>query len=478
MQSTLCDYVFTNFSSELEKIPGHHPHVVRREPWTTLRDEFALNELISLNPELYNQLLQGWSRSYYDPSKHMEQILQYGTQDIPISAVDSTLFATSVESVKNRLHSLQSVRAYDVLSEMDRVSFKSSSAAGYDYQGAKGPINGENHKRAIKRAKAIIWSVVEERQQGLEQAINTAVPDVGYTRTQLTDLSDKLKVRGVWGRAFHYILLEGLFAEPLLNAFMSHHTFYHIGQDPTESVPRLLSDTAKECKWIYALDWKQFDSTVSRFEMNAAFDILRSLLIFPNSETADAFEVCKQLFIHKKIAAPDGSIYWAHKGIPSGSFFTSIVGSIVNRLRIEYLWNSILGHPPKVCFTQGDDSLVGDEQLLHPDKIGEAANKIGWFFNPDKTEYSTVPEMVTFLGRTYRGGLNIRDLKKCLRLLIYPEYPVESGRISAYRARSITNDAGNMSEILNRLADRLRRRYGVASSEEVPHYFRIYIHGM
>lgn len=474
-RSILEGYNFVKFQGDLVKLRQSHPHVVRRESAMTYRDEYALREIIDMYPNLYDQFLKGWSRSYYLPDRHLEQILQYGSPNIPISAIDVTLYKQSIEEAKNRLRSLQRARAYDVLSELDKVSFKPSSAAGYDYVGEKGPYGGQNHKRAISRAKAVLWSAIAPDGEGIDHVIDTMVPDVSYTRTQLTDLTEKTKVRAVWGRAFHYILLEGVVADPLLKSIISNDSFIHAGKDPTHSVPMLLNTINERCKWIYALDWKQFDATVSRFEINSAFDIIRSFVDFPNVETLGAFEISRQLFIHKKIAAPDGFIYWSHKGIPSGSYFTTMIGSIVNFLRIDYLWRLLVNHPPLEIYTLGDDSLIGDNILLLPDNIAKEANKIGWHFNPSKTEYSKIPEYVTFLGRTSQGGLNIRDLKRCLRLLVYPEYPVTSGRISAYRAQSIAEDAGNMSDLLNRLALRLKRQYGIASEDEVPQYFKRYI---
>nr|WAK97200.1 RNA-dependent RNA polymerase [Polygonatum partitivirus 2] len=471
-------YDFKDFQQELEDLDQTHPNVIRRESGVTYRDEFALLELQSISERHYEQVLEGWSRSYYLPEKHLEAILAYSMPNIPSNYVNQKMYAQCIDVVIEGLRSLPSVRAFDVLTELDQVSFKSSTAAGYGYIGAKGAPGDLNHRRAIARAKAVMWSAINPKGEGIDHVLSTAVPDVGYTRTQLTEITVKTKVRSVWGRAFHYILLEGLFADPLLKSFIETETFYHIGQDPTHSVPNILSILSEQCKWKYAIDWKQFDATVSRFEIHAAFDILQSKLIFPNDETRQTFEICRQLFIHKKIAAPDGKVYWAHHGIPSGSYFTSIVGSIINRLRIEYLWRTITGHGPKICYTQGDDSLCGDDILIPPEKFAEVANLIGWYFNPDKTEYSVAAEAVSFLGRTYHGGMNERDLIKCLRLLIFPEYPVQSGRISAYRARSIAEDAGGISDLLNRIALRLKRQHGVASEEEVPSYFKLYVLNM
>jgi len=475
MRRTIIGYDYTKYTSDFHSTSQRHTHVVRREHATTYVDEFALNEVRQVDEQAYDLYLKGWSRSYYLPEKHLEAVLAYSSSNYPSSALNLDVYRHAIQVVKNGLRSLPRVRAFDVLTELDQVPYKQSSAAGYDYQGVKGPIDGENHKRAIRRAKAILWSTIAEDGEGIEHVIDTSVPDVGYTRTQLADLTEKTKVRQVWGRAFHYILLEGVVAYPLIQAVTQSNTFIHVGTDPTQSVPDLLSQVNRDCEWIYSLDWKSFDSSVHRFEIHTAFDILKDKVIFPNPETEETFEITRQLFIHKKVAAPDGNIYFAHKGIPSGSYYTSLVGSIINRLRIEYLWNLIDGHSPKQCYTLGDDSLVGDDVLIVPSKIERYANQIGWHFNAEKTEYSTIPEMVTFLGRTFRGGLNVRDLKKCLRLLVYTEYPVINGRISAYRAQSIHDDSGRLSQLIRKVADRLKRHYGIASEEEVPIYFRRYI---
>nr|BAA34783.1 RNA-dependent RNA polymerase [Pyrus pyrifolia] len=474
-QNAFNGFEFVDYSEELENLNQNHIHKVRRESNTTYVDKFAERELIDLHPEYHRQFIQGWSRSYYNTERHMEALLNYGTRNIPVDNVDYNLYQGCIDTVKNGLRSLPRVKAFDVLTELNLVSYKSSTAAGYNYMGAKGPFDGYNHKQAIRRARATVGDVSDNGIEGLRRAITTAVPDVGYTRTQLTDLTEKTKIRNVWGRAFHYILIEGTSADPLIRMFSKTKSFYHIGRDPLDSVPDVLSETAGKARWLYAIDWKQFDATVSRFEINAAFDIIMDLIEFPNYPTYVAFELSRQLFIHKKIAAPDGYIYWSHKGIPSGSYFTSIIGSIINRLRIEYLWRKITGHGPLACYTQGDDSLSCDDEFTPPEKFAEIANQIGWVLNPEKTEYSTIPSEVHFLGRTMLGGLNTREIKRCLRLLIYPEYPVDSGRISAYRAKSISEDVGRLSELLNKIERRLQGQYGIASDEEVPDYFKRYV---
>nr|QXV86361.1 RNA-dependent RNA polymerase [Partitiviridae sp.] len=466
-------YDFRDFNEEFSFLYSGHPHVIRREQGVTYHDEYAKSELCARYQELYDQYIPGWSRSFYLGSKHMESIRQYDSinrsaQDIEVSAYKKAYF-----HVQERLRSLPIVRAFDVLTELDLVKFESTSAAGYNYFGRKGEVGGENHIKAIRQAKAILWSSYNQTE-GIDHIIKQMVPDVGYTRTQLADVNEKTKVRGVWGRAFHYILLEGTSAHPLLNAFVNSNTFIHIGPDPTNSVPHLLSAVSETCKWLYAIDWSQFDATVHRFEIHAAFDLLKEHIFFPNKETEQAFEISRQLFIHKKIAAPDGNVYWSHKGIPSGSYYTSMIGSIVNMLRITYMWFVLKERPPSACFVQGDDSLSGDDERIEPIQFQQVAEPAGWILHPNKTEISRYPEGVTFLGRTSSGGMNARDLKRCLRLLILPEYPVPSGAISAYRAHSIAKDAGGLSVVLNEISRALERKYGRASEKDVPKQFIIY----
>ncbi|ARJ58791.1 putative RNA-dependent RNA polymerase [Carnation cryptic virus 3] len=464
------NYEFTDFTEEVEETGRTHHHVVRREPEVTYEDRFASQVLRHKYPVLYENIISGWSRSYYSGAEHMKSIMQYATPNIKLERLHDGVYHKAIANVRESLRSLPTVRAFNVLNELDLVPFESSSSAGYDYTGVKGPMYGENHERAIRRAKATLWSAIALDGEGIDHVIRTYVPDVGYTRTQLTDLREKMKVRGVWGRAFHYILLEGVVAAPLLEAFSSADTFFHIGKDPTVSVPYLLSTIKSTAEWITAIDWQSFDATVSRFEINAAFDIIEDIVSFPNFETEQAFEISRQLFIHKMLAAPDGKIYWIHKGIPSGSYFTSTIGSLVNRLRIEYMWILKFDRGPKICYTQGDDSLIGDDELFSPMDMTFLVKPYNWLINVTKSMASKIPEAVTFLGRTSIGGLNQRDLKRCLRLLILPEYPVTSGDISAYRAKAIWYDSGLTSEVLGEIARALRRKYGLAEKSKVPKY--------
>jgi len=467
------NYHFTEFNSPLERTNATHSHRITREVETVLYDSFALDEVLRLDPLAVEQRLEGWARSYYTKEKHMQSILNYGTNDPPARLFDINSWQHAIEATRTELTKLGRVRAFNALTELDQVPYESTAAAGFDYPGNKGRFRGPNHMRAISRARAILGSAVDNTD-GIHRAILTMVPDVGYTRTQLTYLPDKLKVRGVWGRAFHYILLEGTVAAPLLEAFKHTDTFFYIGKDPVFDVPRTIHRAKHEGEWLFTLDWSGFDATASTYEINTAFDLIKEIIEFPNWQTEVAFELSRHLFIHKKIAAPDGNIYFAHKGVPSGSYFTMIIGSIINKLRCEYMWHLIHGKSPAFIVTQGDDALGSDNEQFNVEVAAEAVAPLNWFLNPNKVEITKFPYLVEFLGRTEKGGINVRELTRCLRLLVYPETEVVSGEISAYRARAIAEDAGGLSELLNRVAQRLADSYGIAEEQNVPKRLRLY----
>jgi hypothetical protein len=50
------------------------------------------------------------------------------------------------------------------------------------------------------------------------------------------------------------------------------------------------------------------------------------------------FQFIKKYFINTKMMLPNGDIYQKADGLPSGSTFTSLIGSIVNMIVIDFLF--------------------------------------------------------------------------------------------------------------------------------------------
>lgn len=100
---------------------------------------------------------------------------------------------------------------------------------------------------------------------------------------------------------------------------------------------------------------------------------------------------------------PDHNIYFGKKhGVPSGSFFTQIVDSIVNAIiagTISAHFN--LNLKPYDTFILGDDLLIYVNRDLSLATIASfASNAFGVTFNPSKSEKFKGGDKVRYLGRT------------------------------------------------------------------------------
>jgi hypothetical protein len=444
-----------------------------REEFITYTDDFILEALKSINtpPGLFNDL-DNYSRSYYTQQGHLESILKYNKiNKDPPSTVE---WNHTQEQIRQEFASYPKVRSLSAKTEerdFQRVKYHQGTSAGYGYNGNphphpshKGSPIQNNFKRATKIASKIVHACNSHHLNGTWKEFLSSIPmdstpDVAFTRTQLTELP-KLKVRNVFGEAFHYVLLEGLFAQPLIQQFMLMDTFYFIGLDPVIGVTKLIEGIPPDREQFAVFDWSGFDSSVHVYEIEFAFSLLKSMLIFPDKVTELIFEYVQTLFVSRKLASPDGRIFLRTGGIPSGSYFTHIIGSIINYVRIKYLLNR-LNITHDLIRTHGDDCLV--TLIDHVEDITgivqEAAQE-GWFINVTKSQLVQNKHEIEFLGRYSKFGTNYRDALRGLRLLVYPEYPVDDPQISIARLKGIDTDTGNRLEHIPQVYNYLANRYG------------------
>lgn len=424
---------------------GTHTHfTVKRDHGTTLIDPFMLQAFQAYPPGYNFSKLEDWSRSYYTPEAHLSAITRFSKSYRSCEPVDNSWSQTK-QYCFDYFKTLPRVQSLDFNTQLKDIPFEPTSSAGIGYQGRRKGEEGV-HSLALKRAVATLHNC---RRNGVQSVIEQSTPDAAFTRTQLTKLSEKLKVRNVFGEAFQYVLLEGLSAKPLMDMFSSTRSFFFCGIDPRIGVPELLSQYSQRNQKIANLDWGYFDATVEPWEIQFAFDLLESILDFPNDESLAAFEFSRIFFINRKIAGPDNKVYFKQRGVPSGSFFTMIIDSIVNWVRILYLHHKSYGYFPKDLTTQGDDTIVGVDDKFTPEAFILAfPQDSDWSINPSKCRVGDSPSDVPFLQRYLKFGDQSRDVDKVERLAIYPEYEVSEGIISAYRARALWEDCNYESDIL------------------------------
>lgn len=420
-----------------------------------------------------------WSKSFYTLEAHQASIAKYDKQ-ILSEPTDSAWLNVKNDSFRT-FASFDKVTSRTV-SQIEQVSFHEGTSAGFGYNsnpppypGRKGTRDQPNYKSALSRARKIAHECLNTHANGkfnefIQDAVENSNPDIAFTRTQLAELPNT-KVRNVFGEAFHYILLEGLSAEPLIDWFMQADTFYYIGRDPVDDVPKVLTASGDAEATYLSLDWSCFDASAQPYEIELAFDLIKSMITFPDKESELVFEYSRKLFIQRKLLSPDGNLYMRYGGVPSGSYFTHIIDSIINWIRIRYLLqlNDI---EYSMIKTHGDDGFIVILSVIHNfDFITRRAEQLGWHIKPEKCSLTGDISKIEFLGRQSVHGTNQRNRLKCLRLCLYPEYPVSDPQISIARLKAIFYDSGGYIPEIPLAVDILRSIYG-DENRPLPREFR------
>jgi len=454
-----------------------------RTEYTTYTDPFVEEGFRATMAPGSLERFTGWSRSYYTLQGHVESIMKFNKPLLPEPTEPK--WSQIKEDSFAYFDLLPRVRSMSAKTDFDRVRFHQSTSAGYGYTlnpgpypSHKGPPDGPNHKRAKRIASKIVFECLQHRNDNtfdkfLRDLPGSTTPDIAFTRTQLAELPDT-KIRNVFGECFHYVLLEGLFAMPLLDMFMENDTFYFIGADPLLGVPNLINRIPPRDQLFLTIDWSGFDASVQPYEIDLAFDLLESILLFPDVETKLVFKYVRTIFMERKVLSPDGRLFLRKGGIPSGSYFTHMIDSIINWIRIRFLFSK---HEIKyrTLKTHGDDCFAELEEF-EDDQINPMIDdgyNYGWIINRNKSQLNKDRSRVTFLGRSCVRGSSERDALKCLRLMLYPEYPVTDPQISIARVKSIDYDSGYKIPEIIQVLRYLTTKYGDANIE-LPREFRRY----
>jgi hypothetical protein len=243
-------------------------------------------------------------------------------------------------------------------------------------------------------------------------------PYVAYRRIQHG--SSGPKGRLVWGSPLATTILAASFAKAAYKGLVRRHCFSY-GYQKAE-VGAFISEFQAVARRVYCLDFSGFDSTVPAFVIGDAFDIVHSHLLLDAEET-DLFYRLTNDFIHSRIVLPDASIYQKHRGIPSGSPFTSIVGSICNLIILNYIWIRLTDAALKEdrVLVLGDDSIVATNSIVSLDSIARVANELGMEVSVSKSKVAARGDRVEFLGHEWENARPHRPRRDVAIRLVFEE---------------------------------------------------------
>lgn len=283
-------------------------------------------------------------------------------------------------------------------------------------------------KLQVKMAKSAGLPACTKKLEDVERAMSAAYriiegqkkpdPCISYHRIQHGEKGPKLRL--VWGFPFSQTLVEGTIAAPLIAHFLSRRTPMVFGYTKLGVAARLARISNRHFQ--YGFDFSGFDSSIAPKLIQRAFIILRTW--FPQTSEVDhLFSLVENYFVFTPIVMPDGFIYQKKRGVPSGSWLTQLVDSIVNYFAIQYCMICSTGRPinlNNICVL-GDDSIIGINQKISVSSFVRYAETIGLTINSEKTSVSKDGLGLEFLGHSWQHGVAHRDVADVAKRMAFPE---------------------------------------------------------
>ena len=271
---------------------------------------------------------------------------------------------------------------------------------------AYGETKAQSQTRALNRARQIISG---------EKAPE---PCLAFKRTQFND-----KTRLVWGFPYSMTILEGIYARPLINQFKGGLTPMAFAMSNLQMGTRLRVSSYQR-KYCYSLDMSAFDSSIASFLINESFAILSTWFDWDEYIT-DVWDIVVNYFITSPIVMPNGKIYHGRRhGVPSGSYFTQIIDSIVNVIlagAVSYEFDLSINR--RSIMVLGDDLIFWSDKLVSLDSISKFVRS-NLRINVHGSEKSATfrrGEVIHYLGRDWKNGVPTLDPEKVLQRALYPE---------------------------------------------------------
>lgn len=232
----------------------------------------------------------------------------------------------------------------------------------------------------------------------------------------------KQKVRLVSMVDLYQILAELMFAKPI-QGYLGRKAFYAGGKDPSTLHSLVISTKQKFGFWT-SLDYSHYDQSIPSWLIEDAFALLWDL--FESSKFNKSWkwlwDIIVSDFVNKAFVGPNGTLFIAHDGVPSGSMFTQIIDTICNLIMITTYCEHIESGMRFECIICGDDNLVYTKTPLDMEDVaGYLQRCFGIECNASKCSYGTKGEDPEFLSRVWRTSGTWREPKELWAKLCYPE---------------------------------------------------------
>lgn len=222
------------------------------------------------------------------------------------------------------------------------------------------------------------------------------------------------------------IIAESQFAKPF-QKYMHGKNFYAMGKLPDELHSLVVTTASKYRQWT-SVDYSKYDQSIPSWLIRDAFDLIwRCFDGATHIKYSELFDVIVNDFINKTFISEGGRLVYSHKGVPSGSMFTSIIDTLCNLIIVHTYFNSLsekLGE--EVQFTSiicGDDNLICTKEMFNLDDYKSyIEHNFGIEIHVNKCKQSKrAGQPPEFLSRVWLTRGAYRNPKILLAKACYPE---------------------------------------------------------
>lgn len=178
----------------------------------------------------------------------------------------------------------------------------------------------------------------------------------GYTEEGLEVDEVKYKKRTVCMVDIFQILTELRFAKGA-QRHLATLDLYAGGKKPNDLFQLVNRNRFKYQKWV-SIDYSHYDQSLPGWLLRAAFKVVRSWFGDFTEKEEQLWNIIVDDFINKGFVGPKGDIIYVKDGLPSGSMFTQIIGTLCNRIMMQTYAYSI-GFEGSICtIICSDDNLI------------------------------------------------------------------------------------------------------------------------
>lgn len=289
---------------------------------------------------------------------------------------------------------------------------------------------------------------IKEAIEGGKSFSEIWIPAKAFHRGQLKGISDgvsytpediEYKDRLVWGLDGATILVEAQYAPSLIEWLKQSAMWYAGGKEPGE-LRRLVKYYNRACNYWTSIDYSKFDQTIPSWLINVAFDMVKRC--FPRDCHNELDWICYN-FIHTHILVGGVGDVQKHRGIPSGSNFTQLIGSIVNALMMLTYVASLkknASFEEKLNYVDwyldgfivmGDDNIVFSENKIDMTHMSSYVHHVFGvkIHDDEKADAGSFRDYPKFLKREWREDGEYQDP---VYMLINSTHPENDNRDKGY----------------------------------------------